>query len=65
MEEEIPLTFRDFHNNYDWPNYSALRRLAFDSDHGRNNLQKAFLKFGKRRLVLPRTLFRLIRGEEA
>lgn len=58
--EEIPLTFRDFETKYQWPTERSLRKLAFERES--NGLGPAFVKFKKRILVLPRTLFRLIRG---
>jgi hypothetical protein len=61
-DQEIPLTFKDFSNIYKWPNINSLRKLAYESSI--NGLAPAFIKFQKRRLVLPQTLFRLIRGEE-
>lgn len=60
-KEEIPLTFKDFASTYSWPNMGSLRKMAFESDS--NGLSDAFIKFKKRRLVLPRTLFRLLKGE--
>ena len=59
--EEIPLTFRDFEKKYGWPTERSLRKLAFERET--NGLEPAFVKFKKRILVLPQTLFRLIRGE--
>lgn len=58
--EEIPLTFRDFETKYQWPTERSLRKLAFERES--NGLGPAFVKFKKRILVLPQTLFRLIRG---
>lgn len=58
--EEIPLTFRDFEAKYQWPTERSLRKLAFERES--NGLAPAFVKFKKRILVLPQTLFRLIRG---
>lgn len=58
-KEEIPLTFKDFTNAYSWPNMGSLRKMAYESES--NGLASAFIKFKKRRLVLPQTLFRLIR----
>jgi hypothetical protein len=56
---EIPLIFKDFTRTYSWPNMGSLRKMAFESE--KNGLKKAFLKIGRRRLVLPETLFRLLR----
>ena len=58
---EIPLTFKDFTNIYRWPSMGSLRKLAYESEI--NGLSGAFIKFKKRRLVLPQTLFRLLKGE--
>lgn len=60
LVEEIPLTFRDFEAKYKWPTERSLRKLAFERES--NGLAPAFVKFKKRILVLPQTLFRLIRG---
>lgn len=60
-KNEIPLTFRDFTSTYRWPNMGSLRKLAYESEI--NGLSEAFIKFQKRRLVLPQTLFRLLKGE--
>lgn len=61
-KEEIPLTFKNFVQKYGWPNIGSLRKMAFESKT--NGLSRAFLKFGKRRLVLPKTLFKLIKGKK-
>jgi len=58
-KEEIPLTFKDFTNAYSWPNMGSLRKMAYESES--NGLASAFIKFKKRRLVLPQTLFRLLK----
>ena len=58
--EEIPLTFKHFTNTYPWPNMGSLRKMAYESEV--NGLAAAFIKFKKRRLVLPITLFRLLKG---
>lgn len=57
--EDIPTTFKSFAKKYDYPTLGALRKMAFERDY--NGLKKAFLKVGRRRLVLPETLFRLLR----
>lgn len=57
--EEIPITFKVFSERYKYPSIGALRKMAFDSEY--NGMKAAFLKFGRRRLVLPETLFHLIR----
>jgi hypothetical protein len=57
---EIPLTFKDFINIYRWPNMGSLRKMAYESET--NGLAEAFIKFKKRRLVLPQTLFKLLKG---
>lgn len=56
---DIPITFKGFQKNFDYPSQGALRKMAFES--GSNGLKNAFLKVGRRRLVLPATLFRLLR----
>jgi hypothetical protein len=56
---DIPITFKSFHKNYEYPSTGGLRKMAFESET--NGLKKAFLKIGRRRLVLPETLFRLLR----
>ncbi len=58
--QEIPLTFKDFTNAYNWPNMGSLRKMAYESEI--NGLAHAFVKFKKRRLVLPHTLFKLLKG---
>ena len=57
--EEIPLTFKDFTTMYKWPNMGSLRKLAYEREI--NGLAPAFVKFKKRRLVLPETLFKLLK----
>lgn len=57
--EEIPTTFKSFEKAYEYPTLGALRKMAYES--GINGLKSAFLKVGRRRLVLPETLFRLLR----
>ena len=56
---DIPITFKGFAKTYEYPSLGSLRKMAFESDT--NGLDGAFLKIGRRRLVLPETLFRLIR----
>lgn len=56
---DIPTTFKGFHRIYEYPSPGALRKMAFESET--NGLKRAFLKVGRRRLVLPDTLFRLLR----
>ncbi len=56
---DLPVTFKGFHKIYEYPSPGALRKMAFESDI--NGLKTAFLKIGRRRLVLPETLFRLLR----
>lgn len=56
---EIPVTFKGFGKVYEYPTLGALRKMAFES--GGNGLKEAFLKIGRRRLVLPETFFRLLR----
>ena len=57
--KDIPVTFRGFAKSYEYPSIGGLRKMAFES--GSNGLTDAFLKIGRRRLVLPQTLFRLLR----
>ena len=57
--KDIPCTFKGFTKIYEYPSQGALRKMAFESEL--NGLKKAFLKIGRRRLVLPGTLFRLLR----
>lgn len=56
---DIPTTFKSFHKNFDYPSPGALRKMAFESET--NGLRDAFLKVGRRRLVLPDTLFHLLK----
>ena len=56
---EVPLTFKGFTKHFEYPSLGALRKMAFESEE--NGLKTAFLKLGRRRLVLPETLFRLIK----
>ena len=58
-KNEIPITFKGFSKTYEYPSLCALRKMAFESDA--NGLKNAFLKVGRRRLVLPETLFRLLK----
>jgi hypothetical protein len=57
--QDIPITFNGFRNKYDYPSFGALRKMAYESEV--NGLKEAFLKVGRRRLVLPDTLFRLLK----
>jgi len=57
--KEIPITIAEFSKTYDWPNYNAIRKMIVDRE--KNGLEGAFIKFKGRRLVLPKTLFRLIK----
>lgn len=56
---QVPITFKGFSKAYEYPSLGALRKMAFESET--NGLKQAFLKIGRRRLVLPTTLFRLLR----
>ena len=56
---DIPITFKGFNKSFEYPNLGALRKMAFESET--NGLKEAFLKIGRRRLVLPETLFRILR----
>lgn len=56
---DAPMTFKGFNKNYEYPSLAALRKMACESKV--NGLKDAFLKVGRRRLVLPETLFRLLR----
>lgn len=58
-KNDIPITFKGFDKSYDYPSLGSLRKMAFESDS--NGLKKAFLKIGRRRLVLPETLFLLLK----
>ena len=58
-KNDIPVTFKGFSKIYEYPSPGGLRKMAFESDI--NGLKNAFLKIGRRRLVLPETLFRLLR----
>lgn len=60
--EEIPLTFKDFTNIYRWPTMGSLRKLSSLSK--KNGLSDAFIKFEGKRLVLPYTLFRLLKKND-
>lgn len=59
IKQEIPLTFKDFTAIYKWPNMGSLRKLAYEREI--NGLAPAFVKFKRRRLVLPETLFTLLK----
>lgn len=56
---DIPVTFKGFHKKYEYPSLGALRKMAYLSAN--NGLKNAFLKVGRRRLVLPGTLFGLLK----
>ncbi len=60
-QEDIPLTFKDCSQAYKWPTIGALRKMCFLSQE--NGLGKAFIKIGRRRLVLPKALFRLLKEQ--
>ena len=55
----IPITFKGFQKSYEYPSLGALRKMAFESET--NGLRDAFLKVGRRRLILPETLFQLLK----
>jgi hypothetical protein len=57
--EDIPLTLKAFTKIHSYPTMGALRKLVYHSDS--NGLKSAFLKVGRRRLVLPKTLFKLLK----
>lgn len=57
--DDVPTTFKDFGKHFDYPTLGALRKMAYEAEI--NGLKNAFLKFGRRRLVLPDTLFRLLK----
>ena len=57
--EDIPLTLKAFTKAHSYPTMGALRKLVYHCDS--NGLKAAFLKVGRRRLVLPKTLFRLLK----
>jgi hypothetical protein len=61
IENEVPITFKGFTRTHDYPSLGGLRKMAFESET--NGLREAFLKIGRRRLVLPATLFRLLRDK--
>ena len=56
---EVPITFKTFHKRHEYPSPGSLRKMVYERDI--NGLKEAFLKVGRRRLVLPETLFRLLR----
>lgn len=58
-KKDIPVTFKGFTKIYEYPSLGGLRKMAFECDI--NGLKNAFLKIGRRRLVLPETLFHLLR----
>ena len=60
---DIPITFKGFHKNYECPSAGGLRKMAFESET--NELKGAFLKISRRRLVLPETHFRLLKEKGA
>ena len=62
-KEEVPLTFKGFHKIYEYPSPGALRKMVYERDI--NGLKQAFLKVGRRRLVLPDTLFRLLKQKSS
>lgn len=55
---DIPITLKEFSKRHTYPSLSALRRMVFDSEI--NGLKTAFLKVGRRRLILPKTFFELL-----
>ena len=57
--EDMPTTFKDYSENFKYPSLGGLRKMAFESET--NGLRGAFLKIGRRRLVLPETLIRLLK----
>jgi hypothetical protein len=57
--QDVPMTFKGFSSTYLYPSLGGLRKMAYESNT--NGLKEAFLKIGRRRLVLPVTLFRLLK----
>lgn len=57
--DDVPTTFKGFCTQFQYPTLGALRKMAFETHL--NGLAPAFLKVGRRRLVLPGTLFRLLK----
>lgn len=60
--QEVPMTFKDFSLKFKWPTVSSL--YAMYLKRGKNGLSKAFLKYGRRSLVLPLTLFKLLKDNQ-
>jgi len=58
-DNDIPVTFKGFVKCFEYPSHGALRKMVYERET--NGLKDAFLKIGRRRLVLPGTLFRLLK----
>lgn len=58
-EKEIPITFKEFGSRYSWPPYGSLLKIY--RQRNENGLSSAFIKFGKRVLILPETFFSIIK----
>lgn len=58
-EQEVPMILKDFIETYKWPTMGVLRNMIFRKES--NGLDGAFLKFGKRVLILPNTFFKLLK----
>lgn len=58
---DIPITLKIYSQRYEYPSLNALKKIIYDRES--NGLKAAFLKVGRRRLVLPETLFRLLKEQ--
>lgn len=57
--EEVPIDLKNFVQIYKWPTMGMLRHMILKRKD--NGLDDAFLKFGKRMLILPSTFFKLVK----
>jgi len=58
MEYPPLLTFLQFSERYPWPSKSGLQSYYYRRKE--KGLEKAFVKFGKRVLVIPEVFFNII-----
>lgn len=56
-----PIPFDIFEKNYQWPNELQLRKYYLYRE--KYALSPAFVKFGKRVLVKPKTFFDIVEGK--
>lgn len=60
--DDVPIPFELFCQKYKWPGRSALQ--GYRQKAKEKGLEKAFVKFGRRVLIKPKTFFELIEQQQ-